>query len=78
MFRHTADRDSTFWERTSTIPLLALELLSEVEMRARQLDLTGGGNAELVAHLIGSFYGSQHVANTDQAASACGHLDCCT
>lgn len=37
-------------------------------MRARQLDLTGGGNAELVAHLIGSFYGSQHVANTDQCS----------
>ena len=54
--------------RTSTIPSLALELLSEVGMRARQLDLTGGGNAELVAHLIGSFYGAQHVANTDQCS----------
>lgn len=39
------------------------------------LDLTGGGNAELVARLIGSFYGTQHVTNADYCGIGLWALD---
>lgn len=39
------------------------------------LDLSGGGNAELVARLIGSIYGAQHVTNADYCSIGLWALD---